>query len=899
MKSRSDGSYRLPGNRFRQSTFGTAPCDCPPTDRGSGASGGYDARGSTRRARLGRTSILSMQSCLHRLIRSGLPVCSFVWMVLAILIGSSRALAQGPADDRIRIACVGDSITEGHLAKHEAWPLLLERLIDQKARGRYAIGNFGKGGATLLRGSATPYWATGQFKASQNYQPDIVVINLGVNDAHHGFWQGDREEFQTGLIQLIGVYQSLASQPKVYLSTLTTMYPTWPQWESAVDNIITANQVIRDVGELKGLEVIDLATPTGGNPGLFPDGLHPNKSGNWLIAKAVFQALEGKDIIAVNPDEVVFLEAEAFEDLGGWAHETQFMHTMGSPILTAHGLGRPVKDARTTVRFPQSGQWRVWVRTRDWTRAFGRAESPGRFELRLAGVPIETVFGTEQADWHWQDGGIVTVEREMALSLHDLSGFNGRCDAIVFLKDVFAEPPGERKLLAEFRRQALRLPREPYDEGRFDLVVVGGGLAGTSAAIAAARQGLMVALIDDRPMLGGNLSPEVRFPARGDTHQAPYPQLGDLVRELVPQGAQATPGAWLEHDRWLQLARKEPGLRVFLQESLHSVELSNDTVIALRTQDTRTAELSRFRGRWYADCTVDGELGFQAGADWQWQEKGRRGSSNLWSVESILLEGEEVFQEDGRVLTKQEARERALFLPTPWALNLSERPFPNRTMGSTDPDGKAAFLRWFGSELWQSGFDLHTITDRERIRDHNLRAMFGAWDAYKNVEKRGAYLRLEWAALVLGVRESRQLLGDVVLQAEDFHKANLYEDAAFPCTWPLEDFRPDPAFSEGLAGQEFLAEALRGQQQQYTAPYWVPYRTLYSRNLKNLFMAGSNISVTHEAQGAIAAELTGGLMGEVVGLAATICSNRECSPREVYREHWDDLQELLLRGVGR
>ena len=215
----------------------------------------------------------------------------------------------------------------------------------------------------------------------------------------------------------------------------------------------------------------------------------------------------------------VLLEAEQFADAGGWDLDQQSMEQMGSPYLLAHGLGVPVKDAVTTAKFPEPGNYRVWVRTRDWVAPWKAPGAPGRFQLLVDGKPLGETFGTKGADWHWHDGGTVQVSVEAKVALRDLTGFEGRCDAVLFSKDTRFTPPNEPAALAKFRRATLGLPDEPEDGGEFDLVVVGGGIAGTSAALSAARNGLRVALVQDRPVLGGNGSSEVRVWPEGKTLQ--------------------------------------------------------------------------------------------------------------------------------------------------------------------------------------------------------------------------------------------------------------------------------------------------------------------------------------------------------------------------------------------
>ena len=226
---------------------------------------------------------------------------------------------------------------------------------------------------------------------------------------------------------------------------------------------------------------------------------------------------------------------------GGWWTNSSWTR-WGRPYLLAHGLGEPVRDAETTAQFPAAGKYRVWVRTRDWVAPWKAPGAPGRFKVLVNGKPLSATFGTEGAAWHWQDGGTVKVGREAKVALHDLTGFEGRCDAVLFAGDLSFTPPNDPPALAAFRRQALGLPEAPEDGGSYDLVVVGGGIAGTSAALSAARLGLRVALLQDRPVLGGNNSSEVRVWLNGGINLPPYPRIGDIVAELEPrQRAHAGP----------------------------------------------------------------------------------------------------------------------------------------------------------------------------------------------------------------------------------------------------------------------------------------------------------------------------------------------------------------------
>ena len=242
----------------------------------------------------------------------------------------------------------------------------------------------------------------------------------------------------------------------------------------------------------------------------------------------------------------MLVEAESFHEPGGWVLDTQFIEIMGSPYLLAHGLGEPVQDAATVVKFPSTGTYRVFVRTKDWVAKWKAPGTPGRFELLTDGKPLAEKFGTKGAEWAWQDGGTVQITKpETALALHDLTGFDGRCDAIFFTKEAKAALPNEGEALAKWRRTALGISEKPVDGGSYDLVVVGGGYAGMGAALSAARMGCKVALVQDRAVLGGNGSSEVRVWAQGGIRRGLYPNIGEIVEEFMDV-AKASPGTYEE-----------------------------------------------------------------------------------------------------------------------------------------------------------------------------------------------------------------------------------------------------------------------------------------------------------------------------------------------------------------
>lgn len=566
----------------------------------------------------------------------------------------------------------------------------------------------------------------------------------------------------------------------------------------------------------------------------------------------------------------LLVEAESFQASGGWKLDTQFIDEMGSPYLLAHGLGRPVADATTSVEFPETGTYRVYVRTKDWVARWGAKGSPGRFQLSVDGTRLETEFGTEGKQWSWHDGGTVEIDkRQVQLTLHDLTGFDGRCDAIYFTTGT-EPPPNSSKVLSDWRLTQLGLAAEPDVKSGYDLVVVGGGYAGMGAALSAARMGCKVALIQNRPVLGGNGSSEVRVWAMGNIRRGKFPRIGEIIEEFCDH-AKKSPGTYEEFgdDVKEAIVRAEDNIDLFLNHHAYAAECDGKRLQSVTAFDTRTSQHTKFQGTLFCDCTGHGTIGYLAEADWEMEDKGRMGMSNMWA----WAEGED----------------KTEFPQTPWALDLMMEDFPY----PRDHHGQ-----WF----WESGFDKDAVNDAEGIRDHNLRAVYGAFNAMKNRDGAADHstAELTWVAYIGGPRESRRLMGDVVLNQEDIVSKRQFPDGCVPSTWSIDLHYPKKQYAEKFPDNPFISIAVHGKGVDRSYGYPVPYRCFYSRNIENLFMAGRNISVTHQALGTTRVMKTCGMMGEVVGRAASICTLHDCMPREVYHRYLPDLLELLqLPGKAR
>lgn len=577
--------------------------------------------------------------------------------------------------------------------------------------------------------------------------------------------------------------------------------------------------------------------------------------------------------------EGIFVEAESFSDKGGWVVDQQFMDQMGSPYLLAHGMGQPVDDAVTEIDVPENGKWHVYVRTYNWTSPWSRSSGPGAFRVKLGGKELGHEVGTSGNSWEWQYAGQARLKAgKTTLALSDLTGFDGRCDA-VYLTDTEGDiPPASGEALACFRRSALRLP-EPDTVG-FDFVVAGGGIAGMCAAVSAARLGCKVALVNDRPVLGGNNSSEVRVHLGGYSEIGVNEGLGRMLREFGhTRGGNARPAGYYEDAKKQAFIDSEPGVTLFPGTRAVSVKMDGDRISAVLVRDIETSEEHWLEAPLFSDCTGDGTLGYLAGAHWRMGRESREEFG-----ESLAPETADSMTMGASVQWYSEDRGHVTGFPEFfYGVEFNETDCEKVTMGE-----------W----TWETGMNYDQIRDAERIRDYGLLVVYSNWSFLKNhMTDNSAWQTrdLEWVAYIAGKRESRRLMGDYILKQDDIDKGVFHEDASFTTTWSIDLHFPDKVNSSRFPGAEFKAATVHN----WIHPYAVPYRCLYSRNIDNLFMAGRNISVTHVALGTVRVMRTTGMMGEVVGMAASICRRYGCTPREVYWYHLDELKPLMKEGIGK
>jgi len=584
----------------------------------------------------------------------------------------------------------------------------------------------------------------------------------------------------------------------------------------------------------------------------------------------------------------ILIEAEDFDDYGGWVVDSQFETQMGSPYLLAHGLGRPVADATTTVAIPEAGDYTVWVRAKDWVPSF----HPGQFKLSINGAQLDTVFGANDQDWSWQSAGQVSLpESDIDLALHDLTGFEGRCDAIYLTTDN-DEPPSEVDDASRAWRRALRgLPDQPVDAGEYDVVVAGGGISGCAAALAVARQGMTVALIHDRPVLGGNASKEIGLMPRGAQ--------GALLKELSVRTKDGDLAA-------LALLEAEPKARVYLEHRIFDARTDGSRIVSVDAVSARGGQELRFNADMFIDSTGVALLGMLTGAETLFGREARSEYDEPYAPE----EADDMHHGNTLFFRTHMAPEPVSFPEVPWATEVSkdyanlsgqlmETGLENGPGPAANPDtpefqfsdpSKSYMQKFPATHFWEYGQWLDPYTSGELVRDHLMRALYGSLSNVKRSDpEKFANLEFEWMAFVAAQGEFRRYKGDHVLTENDIRNHTQFEDMLIANDG---NFCIHCAFEPGESPYDFRLKDWIWDARDGSS-YGIPFRCLYSANIDNLMMAGKHISVTHVAGSATKLMGNGAQHGVAVAAAAYLCKQHGATPRNLYEDRLKELKTLV------
>lgn len=570
----------------------------------------------------------------------------------------------------------------------------------------------------------------------------------------------------------------------------------------------------------------------------------------------------------------VWVEAESFADYGGWVVDTQFTHKMGSAYLLAPGVLKPVAPASAKVAIPRAGTWRLWVRTKDWLPEF----SPGQFVVEVAGTRSRTLGASRREGWTWENAGdFALAAGEAAVSLVDLTGALTRCDALLFTSDLAYVPPEGAAALAAERRRLTGDDGKVSDCGTtFDLVVVGAGPGGLGAAFAAARNGLRVAVVHDRPVLGGNSSCEMQVTLNGAGRKG---RESGLVCEAKMRRFRHE--GWSYSDAYREMADEmKDRFFEFPNERVMSAEKKGDAIAAVVSRNTLTGAQTRFRGRYFADGTGDGWLGLFAGAEYMHGREARSEYDEAPAPEErdeLTMSG--CVMKDGLVGYRHAYADHPVKYETPAWADVLPKGFTRRVHG----------LR--GAWWMENNGRFNDLEDPERARDQLVRITFAYWGWLKNEsplkdQAKNAYMaEIAWKN---ARREGFRLVGDYVMTANDALKGTMFPDRISYGGWSLDTH--DPLGMENPTGNGFWCS------HPHVPIYSIPYRCIYSKNISNLFLCGRSISVTHIAFGTIRVQSTLFQLGQAAGTAAAIaCEKGGITPRECGQRHIKELQQSLLK----
>lgn len=422
-------------------------------------------------------------------------------------------------------------------------------------------------------------------------------------------------------------------------------------------------------------------------------------------------------------------------------------------------------------------------------------------------------------------------------------------------------------------------------ESQVDVVVVGGGLAGTCAAIAAARMGSKVALIQNRPVLGGNSSSEVRVWVVGATaHGAQRFAretgiVGELVLENQYRNPEGNPYYW--DQVLLDAVRSEPNISLHLNTDvrevrMHEVAPGQAPRIAAVVGWTMGSEIETvFAAPVFLDCSGDGLIGHLAGAGYRVGRESRAEFDEAWAPDTADQEllGSSLF-----FYTKDAGRPERFVAPLN-AKDIRETPIVrNRILRTGDNGCDYWWIEWGGH--------LDTVSSNEQIRDELWAVVYGIWDYIKNSGEFDAdRLTLEWVGAIPGKREYRRFWGDYTITQQDLLSQTDFDDAVAFGGWSI-DLHP----VEGV-----YAEKAGALQRYSDGIYQIPFRSLYSRDVANLLFAGRNISASHIAFGSTRVMATCATQGQAVGTAASLLARNGWMPRELAEAHMGDLHSALLR----
>ena len=435
----------------------------------------------------------------------------------------------------------------------------------------------------------------------------------------------------------------------------------------------------------------------------------------------------------------------------------------------------------------------------------------------------------------------------------------------------------------------------------YDFVVCGGGLAGVSAAVAAARLGARVALVQDRPVLGGNSSSEVRVTPHGAAQFHAYARETGIISELLiaeraRNHEEITENGWT-NSVWdlvlYELVQKTDGLDLYLNSSVTEVIFAGGAtgsaavaatevhtrhgyrlrpacaptkkIEAVRIQIAGAETTLELAGKYFADCTGDALVAHLAGCEWRMGSEGR---AEFDEPHAPLHASTDTMGSSLMFKAKDTGRD-APFTPPDWAVRYDDEKFFYE--GGRPPWDIRSGYWWI-----EIGVPWNTITDNETVRHELTRHLLGVWDWIKNrdprTKERARTFALDWFGQVPGKRESRRVIGRYLLNEHDILERRVFADEIAYGGWFLDLHTPGGllARTSEHSSSEGYAENSEYAVKSYCGPYGLPLRMLVAHDVDNLLLAGRNVSATHAALGTVRVMNTNALLGQAIGTAAAL-----------------------------
>lgn len=409
---------------------------------------------------------------------------------------------------------------------------------------------------------------------------------------------------------------------------------------------------------------------------------------------------------------------------------------------------------------------------------------------------------------------------------------------------------------------------------KVDFCVVGGGMAGLCAAIAAARHGAKVVLMQDRPVLGGNASSEIRMwicGARGKNNR----ETG-ILEEIILENYYRNPqkNYYIWDSVLYEKVRFEKNITLLLNCTCTSLEMDGNRIKSVKGWQMTTQTWHTVEAKIFADCSGDSILAPLSGAEFRIGRESR----DEFNESIAPVEADNKTMGMSCLIQARETPYPQPFIPPTWAYDYpNEDDIPHELRNH---DVRKTNFWWI-----ELGGDQDSIHDTEAIRDELLKIAFGVWDHIKNHGDHGAEnWVLEWIGFLPGKRESRRYIGDYILTQNDILSEGRFDDIVAYGGWPMDDHHP--------AGFRYPGPPTTFHPAP--SPFGIPYRCLYSRNIENLMFAGRNISATHAALSATRVMGTCAIMGQAVGTAAAIAIRDGLTPRGVYQQKIRELQQTLM-----